>query len=275
MNTDTVELSNAQKIRDEYESAGFLRNTYPLADSRLVDELRKDVPMYLTEVTRNKSDKLFRVPYLMTQSIVTAAHDLNILRVVTAALGSDELVMWGPNIQRGTPNEASLWHTDIESWYWPSLTVAVGLSGCSQENSTIAIAGTHKFPVQPWSVAHNWKNDDILAAARHIDPASDKIENFRNFAPGRFYVFNAKTWHCGVPISSGTRELMFLHFQKASDPRIPYFKNYDERTWFDYPAAYWKINTGKSFEVNQAMYSSEGRDFVGPQMEYRRPGYNG
>ena len=271
----TTELARTDKLREEYESSGIIRSSFPLADGKLVEELRRDVPRYAVEVTRNKTDKLFRVPYLLTQSIVNATHDLNILRVVSAALGTDELVMWGPNIQRGTPNEAALWHTDIESWFWPSITVAVGLSGCSQENSTICVAGSHKFPVQPWSVAHNWENDDIVAAARHIDSACDKIENFRGFAPGRFYVFNARTWHCGVPLTSGTRELLFLHYQRASDPRIPYFKNYDLRTWFDFPAAYWKVNNGKSFEVNQSIYPTEEMEFVGPQMGYRRPGYNG
>jgi len=272
---NTPDTTSHEKLREEYETDGLIRSSFPLADGRLVEELRKDVPRCLVEVTRNKEDKLFRVPYMLTQSIVNATHDMNILRVVSAALGTDELVMWGPNIQRGTPNEAALWHTDIESWFWPSLTVAVGLHGCSQENSTICVPGTHKFPVQPWSVAHNWKNEDILAAANHIDPACDRIENFRDFGPGRFYVFNAKTWHCGVPLVSGTRELLFLHYQRASDPRIPYFKNYNQCTWFDFPAVYWKVNTGKPFDVNQELYPVADMEFVGPQMEYRRPGYNG
>ncbi len=265
MNTnETIGLTGVEKLRGEYETSGMIRATFPLADGRLVERLRRDVPLYSLEVTRNKTDKLYRVPYLITQSIIEAAHDLNILRVVSAALGTDELVMWGPNIQRGTPNEAALWHTDIESWYWPSsVTVAVGLSGCTEENSTICVPGTHKFPMQPWTVANNAKNEAILEAAKRHNPACDKIENFRGFGPSRFYVFNARTWHCGVPLVSGTRELLFLHYQRASEPRVPYFKNYNERTWFDFPAAYLKINTGKTFETPYDLYSAEEIDFRG------------
>lgn len=271
MTNEATELTGNEKLREEYETSGVIRSTFPLADRRLVDELRRDVPMYAYEVARNKTDKLFRVPYLITQSIMNAAHDLNILRVVSAALGTDELVMWGPNIQRGTPNEAALWHTDIESWLWPSVTVAVGLSGCTEENSTICVPGTHKFPVQPWAaVKDNSDNAAILAGAKQIDPACDKIENFRGFAPGRFYLFNAKTWHCGVPLVSGTRELLFLHYQRADEPRIPYFKNYDQRTWFDFPAAYMKINTGTKYEISQEIYSTEGKDYVGSAAAYHR-----
>lgn len=268
MINESTELTGVEKLREEYENTGLLRSTFPLADGKLVDELRKDVPMYSVEVTRNKTDKLFRVPYLLTQAIYNTAHDMNILRVVSAALGTSELVMWGPNIQRGTPNEASLWHTDIESWLWPSVTVAVGLSGCSEANSTICVPGSHKLPMQPWAVADNTNNDKILAAAKQQDPACDKIVNFREFGPGRFYLFNAKTWHCGVPQVSGYRELLFLHYQRASDPRIPYFKNYDQRTWFDFPALYVKLNTGAPFEVSQEMYSAEGRDYRGPSQAY-------
>lgn len=268
MINDATQMTGYEKLRDEYETTGIIRSTFPLADGKLVEELRKDVPRYAVEVARNKADKLFRVPYMLTQPIISAAHDMNILRVVSAALGTDELVMWGPNIQRGTPNEAARWHTDIESWFWPSVTVAVGLSGCTESNSTICVPGTHKLPMQPWAVADNSNNAAILAAAKRADPACDEITNFLGFGTGRFYVFNAKTWHCGVPLESGYRELLFLHYHRAADPRIPYFKNYDERTWFDFPAIYLKINTGKPFDVVDDMYSAEGREFRGPSQAY-------
>lgn len=259
-----ISILRVNDLRNEYEAAGMIRTSFPLADGRLVERLRRDVDMYMLEVARNKNDKLYRIPYLITQSIIEAAHDENLLRVVSEALGTDKLVMWGPNIQRGTPNEAAQWHTDIESWHWPSsITVAVGLSGCSEENSTICIPGTHKFPMQPWAVANNSKHDAVLAAAKRYDSASDKIKNFSEFGPGKFYVFNARTWHCGVPLVSGARELLFLHYQRASEPRVPYFKNYEERTWFDFPAAYLKINIGRAFETSHELYSAEGISFCG------------
>lgn len=269
MINNATELTGQEKLREEYETTGLIRATFPLADGNLVEELRKDLPRYAVEVTRNREDKLFRVPYMLTQPIISAAHDMNILRVASAALGTDELVMWGPNIQRGTPNEAARWHTDIESWFWPSMTVAVGLGGCTESNSTICVPGTHKLPMQPWAVADNTNNTKILEAARRANPACNEITNFRGFSTGRFYVFNAKTWHCGVPLASGTRELLFLHYQRACDPRIPYFKNYEERTWFDFPAVYLKINTGKTFPVADQLYSADGLDFRGPSQPYQ------
>jgi hypothetical protein len=267
------QLIDTVPFREEYGQAGYIRSSFPLRDGALIDSLSADLVRFAVEITRNKSEGLFRVPYILTQSIINTANDRNILEVVSEVLESDELVMWGPNIQRGTPNESAFWHTDIESWFWPSVTIAVGISGCRQENSTRCVFRSHRLPVQPWAVANGSDMNDVLAAATHIDQTCNRIENFVGFESGRFYCFNARSWHCGMPQVSGEREVLFLHYQRASDPRIPYFMDYKKRTWFDFPAVYCKVHNTRSFNENLALHSTEGLDYVGPHLKYRRPSY--
>lgn len=252
-----------ERLRRSYEADGLLTSAYDLAKVDIIPELRRDIPMYQMEIRRNRSQGLFRVPYILTQAIITAAHDENILRVVRAILGTDELIMWGPNIQVGTPNEAGLWHTDIESWLWSTITVVVGLRGCSEDNATLCIPHSQRLPVQPWAIADNTKSAAVLEAAQALDQRCHEIRTFEGFQNGRFYLFNAKCWHTGLEGKSGDRELLFLHYDKAANPRIPYMKDYEERSWFDFPATYIKVDAEKSFEVEHALYSVEGKDYVG------------
>ena len=115
-------------------------------------------------------------------------------------LGPDEpWVMWGPNIRRGTPNAAHTWHVDLESWYWPSITVVVGLDGCSAENATRYIPYSHELKHAP-TVAPN-KTDEacILRTAKSLNRRCQDVRTFADFGAGRFYAFNAKGWHCVLP----------------------------------------------------------------------------
>jgi hypothetical protein len=257
--------ADAKELFDRYEEEGSLARAFPLADTGVISELRRDLLGYQVEVRRNREQGLFRVPYLITQAIVEAAHDENILAVVRAIMGTDELVMWGPNIQTGTPNEADLWHTDIESWLWPTVTVVVGLKGCHEGNTTRCIPGSHRLPLQPWAAVENNADASIVsAAARALDPACNTVRAFAGFADAHFYLFNARSWHCGVGAASLGRELLFLHYDRADNPRIPYMKDYEARTWFDFPAAYLRV-AGRSgaFAVRRDLYSVEGKDYVG------------
>ncbi len=256
-------LPDTTTMFEAYQRDGLLREAFDLADPRVVPDLRADIPLYRMEIARMREQKLFRVPYLLTQSIITAAHDPAILATARAVLGTDELVMWGANLQVGTPNEASLWHTDIESWLWPTVTVVVGLSGCRQENSTICVPGSHRLPVQPWAVADNSDADAVLGAARELDPACDAITDFAGFANDRFYVFDAKCWHTGREGTSAGRELLFLHYDKTSNPRVPYMDDYEERSWFDFPAGWLAVDGAGRFAVNRELYSVVGKEYRG------------
>jgi hypothetical protein len=243
------------QIQQEYEFSGLIQSTFALADRELAEGLKQDVERFAVEVKRNKQEGLSRTPYMITQSIMSVAHDLNILSAVSIVLGTDELVMWGPSIQRGTPDGAATWHTDSEAYKWPSVTVAVGIAGCREYNATVSLPGSHVFGVQPSDAVIDTSDDAaVLNAGMKLNPSSNRIISFSRFGDGRFYIFNAKTWHRGVPDASNGRELLFMHYQKAADPRIPYFKNYREDTWFDFPAIYMRINNGKNFEVSKEMY---------------------
>lgn len=265
MTTTRLQLNAAEqrRLRHLWQTEGLLRDSYPLANPALVEPLKADWPLYQMEIQRNRGQALYRVPYLLTQAIWDAAHDPNILAVASAALGTDELVMWGPNIQLATPNEADLWHTDIESWLWPSLTLVVGLDGCTSANSTQCIPGSHKLPVQPWGAANNRNSARVLEAARRLGSNCREITDFNDFGNGRFYAFDAKCWHAGRSDAARDRQLLLMHFQRAADPRIPYMLDYEARTWFNFPAAYIKLNTATDFKVNPALYDTADKDYRG------------
>lgn len=253
-----------ENLRRAWDDAGVILDTFELADPSVIPDLLEDLPMYRTEVVRNRQDELFRIPYLLTDAIIRAAHDPNILAVARKLLGTEELVMWGPNIQSGTPNEAELWHTDVEAWLWPSVSVFVGLEGCNADNSTKCIPHSFEIPCQPWYAANNRSDEATLRAARQLNPRCREIARFRNFGNGRFYVFNAKCWHAGDLRTSDGRKMLFFHYDKASNPRMPYMRNYIERTWFDYPAIYTPIrDTPKVFPVNRRLHDITNKDYNG------------
>eukprot|EP00550_Attheya_septentrionalis_P008651 CAMPEP_0198294292 /NCGR_PEP_ID=MMETSP1449-20131203/21659_1 /TAXON_ID=420275 /ORGANISM="Attheya septentrionalis, Strain CCMP2084" /LENGTH=330 /DNA_ID=CAMNT_0043994201 /DNA_START=92 /DNA_END=1084 /DNA_ORIENTATION=+ len=248
---EPAEGISTHNLRQVYEETGRLPGTFPLVDAPAqVYAVLRDSAMYQLEVARNK--KLFRVPYIMTQSIMEAANDENIVKVVSAILDTEDLVMWGPNIQEKTPNQANFWHTDLESKVWPSssVTVFVGLKGgCFEKCSTICIPGSHKLAQEPWSVDGNNEHSESVLKAAQMFNASLQMDNFAGYDTGRFYVFDAQTWHAGNNFSDD-RIVLILHYQKASDPRIPYMRSYMESTFFDFPAPFMQVGETLPDAVN-------------------------
>ena len=49
---------------------------------------------------------------------------------------------------------------------------------------------------------------------------------------------DANGWHAGDPSLSRDRVLLFMHFQRAADARIPLMRDYEAGTWFPTPAPY-------------------------------------
>ena len=252
-------------MQREWTAAGLIRETFPLANTRTIPLLLTDYRMYKTEITRNHASNLYRIPYLLTESIIEVAHDPNILRAVSGILGTGELVMWGPNIQCNTPTGSEMWHTDIESWLWPAVSVIVGLESCNSDNSTKCIPSSFKIDTQPWRAANNADDALVLKAANILNPECKNIEQFENFADGRFYVFDAKNWHAGALYPSRGRTVLLMHYDKASSYRIPYMENYMERTWFDYPAVYIPINKNdkRDFFVNRQLQNTLDKNYLG------------
>src|SRR5258705_12532303 len=99
---------------------------------------------------------------MITEAIDRVARDAAIRAVVEAVLGTDAWVVWGPNICREIPNAASRWHVDLESRYWPCLTVVVGLSECSAKRAPWSLPGTHLLAVTPFSCGQDIDTDPVL-----------------------------------------------------------------------------------------------------------------
>jgi hypothetical protein len=222
----------------EYRARGFLRQSFALSNPTLLPELCRDVAQFDRKLAEWQALGYARVPYLFTAAIERVAHDEAIRMVVEAALGTDRWVVWGPNILRETPNAASRWHVDLESQYWPSVTVAIGLSGCSAQSAIWCLSGTHLLARTPAWSGNDSDTDRVVRSARRAKPEVGPPEQVEGFGDGRFYVFDARTWHRGDPGPSADRLVLFLHYQRADARRVPLVLDYMRHRWSREAAPY-------------------------------------
>jgi len=232
----TVDPSNP--LRHEYETTGLLRACGTLADPGVIDSVIHDAPLFVEAVRKLKARGKHRVPYLFTPAIRKLACDENLTRTVRDIFGNDEWVAWGANIQAGTPNAAHRWHCDIESVYWPTITVGVGLRACRPDNVTQYIPGTHLLPINPDVSGDAGNTGLVLTAATQANPECNSIVRFTGFGVGSFTVFNARGWHCGDVEPSVDRLVLFLHYQRAGDRRVPYMRDHTKNMWYTKAAAF-------------------------------------
>jgi hypothetical protein len=246
-------MSTGHSLRVEYESTGMLRQALPLADASVIPALIEDLEVFreaMAAFLRQGAER--RVPYLLTDAIRRVAFDAAIVEAVSAVLGiAEPLVMWGPNIREDIPNQAGCWHVDCESFHWPTITLALGLSGCHGGNATHYIPGSHRLGRHP-AFRPNGEAAATVADAQALDVRCDRVCSFEGFDNGKFYLFDAAGWHAGDPAVSAGRKLLFMHYQRASAPRIPYMLDYGEGRWFDYPAVY--LSSGG--RENRALYAT-------------------
>lgn len=234
----TGDDESALASRREYRERGFLRESFALGDPAPLPQLCRDVALFDAKLAEWQARGRARVPYLFTAAIERVAHDAAIRAVIEALLGTDAWVVWGPNILRETPDAASRWHVDLESRYWPSVSVAVGLSGCSAEAAITCLPGTHRLARTPYSCGDDGDTDLVLRTARRAQPDCGPPEQIAGFGDGRFYAFDARTWHRGAPGTSTNRLVLFLHYQPADAARIPLMLDYTRHRWSRKPAAY-------------------------------------
>ncbi len=241
MPTERAEGPNAPTAEHgvEYRERGVVTDTFPLADADVVSRLIDDVASFDAAVMADREAGRHRVPYRITDAIREVAHDDHIVGLVEAVLGSDERwVMWGSNIQSGTPNQAGSWHVDLESRLWPSITVAVGLAGCTEANSTSCIPYSHELDRTPAILRDQGDRAEAIAVAAGLDPRCRDVVAPVGFATGRFYAFNARIWHSGEISTSSDRVMLFMHYQRARDRRVPLMLDYAQKRWADEAAPY-------------------------------------
>lgn len=217
----------------------MVSETFPLMSPDVVMELLADAVVFEAAVAANTAAGRHRVPYAITDAIERTAHDANIVALVSHIIGIDERwVMWGSNIQTGTPNDAGRWHVDLESMHWPTITVAVGIEGCSPVNATRCIQGSHRLRCAPSVLSDQHSDAEALRTAKRLDERCGDVVTPTEFSVGRFYAFDAKSWHSGQVDASSGRVMLFLHYQRASDPRIPLMTDFAAKTWSTEPAPF-------------------------------------
>ncbi len=224
--------------RREFRERGFLRESFALADASPLPQLRRDVALFDAKFEEWKAAGHTGIPYLFTDAIEQVARDAAIRAVVEAVLGTTAWVVWGPAIFRETPDAAARWHVDLDARYWPSISIAVGLSGCSPETVLSYLPGTNRLAATPFSWRDGADTDRVLRRARRTSPDCGAPEETTGFGDGRFYVFDGKTWHRGAPGTTTTRLVLFLHYQDAAAARVPLMLDYKRHRWSREPAPF-------------------------------------
>ncbi len=224
--------------RREFRERGFLRESFALADPSLLPELCRDAARFDAQLDEWNAAGRSGIPYLFTEAIERVARDAAIRAVVEAVLGTDAWVVWGPAIFREAPDAAARWHVDLDARYWPSVSVAVGLSGCSPETVLSYLPGTHRLEATPLSWSNGADTERVLRRARRASPDCGAPEETRGFGDGRFYVFDGKTWHRGAPGTTTTRLILFLHYQDANADRVPLMLDYKRHRWSREPSPF-------------------------------------
>nr|WP_246409521.1 phytanoyl-CoA dioxygenase family protein [Granulicella aggregans] len=224
---------------DQYRALGFVAQACPLADTSILPALLADEPVFTSALASLRAEGRNAVPYLETDAIRRVAQDSAIVSVVETILGTQDLVMWGANIRRSTPNQASAWHVDLESLLWPTVTVGIGLEGCTQESATWCLPGTHRLRQAP-----PLTDAEVLS---HGEP-----EQIAGFGDGYFYTFDARVWHRGDPTTSQERVMLFIHYQRASAPRIPMMEDYILQTFSTDAAPFFTLATQEGLSTGVA-----------------------
>lgn len=232
------DADEARVRRREYRERGFLRRSFALADPSPLPQLCRDVAVFDAQRAEWQAAGHTGIPYLFTDAIEHVACDAAIRAVVEAVLGTDAWVVWGPAILRETPDLAMRWHVDLDARYWPSVSVAIGLSGCSANTVLSYLPGTHRLGRTPPPFGNAADTVRVLRSARRTHPECGPPEENEGFADGRFYAFDGTTWHRGAPGTTTTRLVLFLHYQDASAERVPWMLDYKRHRWSPEPAPF-------------------------------------
>lgn len=225
-------------LRAQLDADGFGRDALALADPSVLPALIDDAETFDAAVAEIAARGEHRVPYLLTDAIARVANDAHVVAAAEQYLETDCWVMWGANIRRDTPNQAHRWHLDLESFLWPTLTVAIGLRGCRPAGATWFIPGAHRIGRGPRDREADGGDAAAVAAARAEEPRCGVPTQIAGFGDGRFYVFNARCWHRGDREASAGRLMLFLHYQRADAPRVPFMLDYERSAWSREAAPY-------------------------------------
>jgi len=138
----------------------------------------------------------------------------------------DDIVLWGVDVLRRSPDQAHPWHCDIESCSPQGgfLSIWIGIENASRESALNCISYSHKFGRPFQAVAHSkgYKRgeaapDMVLSWAREFDPEAALL--VPDVQDGDAIIFDGRLWHgTNNTRSEGTRTALLLQYASASCP---------------------------------------------------------
>jgi len=216
---DLLSADQCRQIMSEYNKAC---TSYPeISPNTRVDPAA--VASYWQEVGRSKV--WFKSAHTIIPCVAEVAAHPDLLRKVSRLLGS-QFVLWGAQVIRKRPGEVHQFHTDIETRYWNSVNVWVGLENCGSRSSIMMISHSHTLdgaiPGQSTARFSEGEADSATALqrAQTLDTLCELVRPA--LADGQAFIFNGAAWHGSENSSEANRTALLLQYSLADECiRIP------------------------------------------------------
>lgn len=196
--------------------------------ARLTDAIDRHTPQ-LAWPNKNYSKDLEHRPWFksfhsLAPEFLDVARHPDILKIVHNAFSDRPTKLWGvaPLVKRAGVTHA--WHSDIETRFWPTLTVWLGLKGVTKNTSLRIISHTHKLTTAPNTLRNQGRsmqsNEEVLSAAQALEPSCELI--IPEMKDGDCIILWGSLWHGTHNSSSNTRYAATFQYSDAgADIRIP------------------------------------------------------
>jgi mannose-6-phosphate isomerase-like protein (cupin superfamily) len=157
---------------------------------------------------------------LRDEVLSALAADRRLLGMLTPLLGPD-IVLWGSQVARRTPDQVHLWHVDIEtsSQNGKFVTVWIGLENTNKASGLQVIAGSHLCGKTVQQFAADNRHTQSASTRRVLDWARSGNSEARLVCPdvgdGDAIFFDGRLWHGSHNRSDSTRIALLLHYASA------------------------------------------------------------
>ncbi|UPT38524.1 phytanoyl-CoA dioxygenase family protein [Pseudomonas amygdali] len=176
------------------------------------------VASYWEEVGRSKI--WFKSAHTIIPSVAEVAAHPELLNKVSRLLGP-QFVLWGAQIIRKRPGEVHQFHTDIETRYWNSVNVWLGLENCGSLSSIMMISHSHTLDgaIPPQSAGRFSEGAvDSATVLRRAQALGAMCELVRPaLSDGQAFIFNGAAWHGSENSSDANRTALLLQYSVADE----------------------------------------------------------
>lgn len=167
----------------------------------------------------------FKSAHTVMPSVAQVAGHPRLLNVLSRLLGS-RVMLWAAQIIQRMPGEVHQFHVDVETNYWNSVNVWIGLENCGSESSVMMVSHTHQLELDP-SLPRSERfingNANVQAILEHAKVKNTACELVRPMLDnGQAFFFNGAAWHGSENNTALPRTALLLQYTVENQPvKIP------------------------------------------------------